>query len=119
MGIASSRAFKVGASRQPSLLPCIDLCNHSFAPNCALESQGDNSVSLIAQEDIPADEPLTITYGALSNTTLLQDYGFIVQQNPHDSVDMQLSVDYIQVSSSSPLGRQISPGASPGTGARD
>ena len=89
------------------MLPCIDLCNHSFAPNCTLESQRDNSVCLIAREDIPADEPLTITYG------------FIMQDNLHDSVEMRLSVDYIQVSSFLPLGRQLSPAAFPGTGTRN
>lgn len=52
---------------------------------------------LIAAVDIAADEAITITYGTLSNTSLLQDYGFIVDDNPNDKVDMLVSVDTIQV----------------------
>jgi len=97
MGMASSRAFKVGKSRQPCMLPLIDLCNHSFQPNCRMEVSADGTLRLIADGNIPADEAITITYGALSNTSLLQDYGFIVEDNPHDRVEMLVSADQIQV----------------------
>lgn len=97
MGCASSRAFKIGESATPSLLPLIDLCNHSFSPNCRLESGSDGTARLVACRDIQPQQPLQIDYGHLSNTTLLQDYGFIVSDNPFDEVHMQLSVDSIQV----------------------
>lgn len=97
MGVASSRAFKIGTAKQPTMLPLIDLCNHSFTPNCRLETSADGTVRLIASSDIPAADAIYINYGALSNTSLLQDYGFIVASNPHDAVDMQVSVDNIQV----------------------
>ena len=96
MGVASSRAFKIGAAKQPTMLPLVDLCNHSFTPNCKLETSADGTVRLIASSDIPADDAMYINYGSLSNTTLLQDYGFIMDSNPHDAVDMQISVDNIQ-----------------------
>ena len=101
MGVASSRAFKIGAAKQPTMLPLIDLCNHSFTPNCRLETSADGTVRLIASTDIPAADAIFINYGPLSNTSLLQDYGFIVHSNPHDAVDMQVSVDNIQVCASS------------------
>ena len=97
MGVASSRAFKIGAAKQPTMLPLIDLCNHSFTPNCRLETSADGTVRLIASSDIPAKDAIFINYGPLSNTSLLQDYGFIVDSNPQDAVDMQVSVDNIQV----------------------
>lgn len=98
MGVASSRAFKLGKTRQPTMLPLIDLCNHSFEPNCRLETSADGTVRLIADQDIPAAQAMLINYGALSNTSLLHDYGFVVENNPHDAVEMQVSVDHIQVS---------------------
>ena len=52
---------------------------------------------LIAAGDVLEGEAITITYGALSNTSLLQDYGFIVDDNPHDKVDMLASPEVIQV----------------------
>lgn len=79
------------------MLPLIDLCNHSFEPNCHMEISADGTLRLIADGYIPADEAITITYGALSNTSLLQDYGFIVEDNPHDRVEMLVSADQIQV----------------------
>jgi hypothetical protein len=97
MGVASSRAFKVGKSKQPCMLPLIDLCNHSFEPNCRMETSANGTLRLIADGDIPADEAITITYGALSNTSLLQDYGFIVEDNQHDRVEMMVSPSQIQV----------------------
>ena len=97
MGVASSRAFKVGEARQPTMLPLIDLCNHSFLPNSRLETSVDGTVRLISSQNISADEAIVIDYGRLSNTSLLQDYGFIVENNPHDSVEMQLSIDHLQV----------------------
>ena len=100
MGVASSRAFKIGPAKQPAMLPLIDLCNHSFSPNCRLETSSDGTVRLIASNDIPSNQAVSINYGHLSNTALLQDYGFVVEENPHDFVEMQVSVDHIQVGGS-------------------
>lgn len=103
MGIASSRAFKLGKARQPTLLPLIDLCNHSLLPNSRLETSADGTVRLISSQDIPADEAILIDYGPLPNTALLQDYGFIIENNPHDTVDLQLSIDHVQVCRALPM----------------
>ena len=97
MAVASSRAFKLGPAKQPTMLPLIDLCNHSLSPNCKLETSADGTVRLIASDNIAAAEAIFINYGPLSNPSLLQDYGFIVEDNPHDAVDMQVSIEQIQV----------------------
>lgn len=35
LSVTSSRAFRVrGPGHPAALLPLIDMCNHSFAPNC-------------------------------------------------------------------------------------
>ena len=44
MAVASSRAFKVGKAKQPCMLPLIDLCNHSFTPNCRMETSADGTL---------------------------------------------------------------------------
>lgn len=97
MGCAGSRAFKVGPHSQPSMLPMIDLCNHSFNPNCKLEGALDGSAHLVATKDIPKDNAMEINYGNLPNSVLLLDYGFVMAENPHDAADMAVSAQQIQV----------------------
>ena len=97
----SSRAFRVDAhAHEASALPLIDMCNHSFSPNCRVErASGGRSgeIRLVASKDIAANEPLTISYGSLSNDLLLLDYGFVViptspdddkSVNEHDMVEL-------------------------------
>lgn len=98
LGTASSRAFRIGPKGEPAMLPLIDLCNHSFSPNCRLERQEDGTAVLVSIAPIPEDTPLTISYGRLSNTDLLQDYGFIVEGNPNDALLLSLSANHIQAS---------------------
>lgn len=54
---------------------------------------------MIALRDVPKGQPLTISYGNLNNDSLLLDYGFFVQSNPHDRVSRELSLDVVQVCS--------------------
>lgn len=43
-------------------------------------------------------EMLTISYGNLTNSELLLDYGFTLPDNPHDRFDFSLSDDLIRAS---------------------
>ncbi len=47
---------------------------------------------------IDAGQPLLLSYGALSNDFLLMDYGFIVHDNPYDTVAMRFDTDLFDVS---------------------
>lgn len=88
----SSRAFRLrGPSAPASMLPLLDLANHSFAPNVEVKATSDGGVALRALAHFPIDTPLLLSYGALSNDFLLLDYGFIVAANPHDRCALRFS----------------------------
>lgn len=52
LAIVTSRAFRTKGPEKPAaLLPLIDMCNHSFEPNCQIV--GDRSdVTLVAKKNI-------------------------------------------------------------------
>lgn len=52
LAVVTSRAFRTrGPDKPAALLPLIDMCNHSFEPNCQIV--GDRSdVTLVAKKDI-------------------------------------------------------------------
>lgn len=96
----SSRAFRPGGPKSPgTLLPLIDMCNHSFSPNAKVVGSGkpgNNSLSMVAIKDIAIDEPILLSYGNLPNDFLLLDYGFVIAQNPHDTVKLAFDVGFIE-----------------------
>lgn len=57
---ASSRAFRLGgASASPSMLPGIDLCNHSLEPSCGVSVRAaDGAATLVAKRDLRAGKKL-------------------------------------------------------------
>ncbi|BDA46705.1 probable actin-histidine N-methyltransferase [Coccomyxa sp. Obi] len=87
LAMTTSRAFRVRGPQHPAaLLPLIDMSNHSFSPNCEVKPGPAGSVEMVAARDISQDEDLLLSYGALDNTFLLLDYGFIVPGNQYDTV---------------------------------
>ena len=98
MACVTSRAFRVaGPSKPASLLPLVDMCNHSFAPNAQLRAGPGKAVSLVALRALAADEPVLISYGQLSNNFFLLDYGFLIRDNPHDRVELRFDAALLQV----------------------
>jgi hypothetical protein len=72
------------------ICPCIDMANHDgrgrHTGEVAFEYFG-NSYSLALRQDAPSiqtGEEMFISYGARSNDQLLQYYGFVETNNPHD-----------------------------------
>ena len=103
MAAVSSRAFRTRGPTQPAaMLPLIDMANHTFSPNAEvlpLEG-GGGAVGLFARRAITEGEPLLLSYGQLSNDFLFMDYGFIVEDNPYDSVQLRFDVNLLQVRAS-------------------
>lgn len=79
------------------MLPLIDMCNHSFAPNCKLQTTGSGDVQLVTLQHIPQQQPLQLSYGSLSNDFLLMDYGFVVPGNPFERVQLSFSLELLEV----------------------
>ncbi len=99
LAVVTSRAFRTqGPSNPASMLPLIDMCNHSFAPNCAIAPmRAGGAAHLVAARNISAGEPLLLSYGNLENDFLLMDYGFVVPGNPYDRVQLRFDPGLLEV----------------------
>ena len=68
------------------ICPVIDMCNHKSigtSANVAYEFFAD-AYSLSATQTTSSGEEIFISYGSRSNDQLLQYYGFVETDNPHD-----------------------------------
>jgi histone-lysine N-methyltransferase SETD3 len=68
------------------ICPMIDMANHQSTTangGVSFEFFGD-AYSLAATRDVAQGQEVYISYGARSNDQLLQYYGFVEQDNPHD-----------------------------------
>ncbi|CDW87175.1 set domain protein [Stylonychia lemnae] len=77
------------------LVPLFDMLNHSQEPNVIITPYEDkitneSFVLLQAIKDIQKDEQLCISYGSLGNSHLIQKYGFTLENNPQNSLTIQL-----------------------------
>lgn len=121
MGVITSRAFSFRPSSDTAtdqeeeeeeaittLVPLLDLCNHirggnipgiaSPIPkkkNLTYTQVDDGSIEVRSCQTINNDDVLTITYGALSNSQLLRNYGFTLPCNiePDGSSNDMLEFD--------------------------
>lgn len=107
LAAVTSRAFRVGGLDRPAaLLPLVDLCNHDFDPNAEVvpyggggsgnggKSNGGSSnagggIAVVTKRPLKKGEPVLLSYGPLPNDFLLLDYGFVVDDNPHDAVALR------------------------------
>jgi hypothetical protein len=96
--VIASRAFKI-AELGTALIPLADLANHvSFAQEANLctvgiDKQTERFVLKAKGQKILEDEELCIKYNELSNWQLLLYYGFAIENNPLDSVLIELKID--------------------------
>ncbi|GAA6008631.1 hypothetical protein JCM10207_007185 [Rhodosporidiobolus poonsookiae] len=110
--ILSSRAFPSSLidgdkpNSTPVLFPGIDMLNHrptskvTWSSDVHVETvgtgadgkKGKGSLTIVLDEETPADEQVFNTYGAKSNEELLLGYGFTLPSNPADAVALRLSI---------------------------
>ena len=98
LSAVTSRAFRPGGEGAPAvLLPLIDMCNHDFQPNAAVGGTSKAStLHLKALRDITPGEDVTLSYGNLPNDFLLLDYGFVVENNMHDTVKLSFDPSFVE-----------------------
>ncbi|KAG7593023.1 SET domain [Arabidopsis thaliana x Arabidopsis arenosa] len=103
MSAVSTRAFRLHGNKKlrggssddvPMMLPLIDMCNHSFKPNVKIiqEQNGAESntlVKVVAETEVKENDPLLLNYGCLSNDFFLLDYGFVIESNPYDTIELK------------------------------
>ena len=79
-----------GLSREgspPSLVPVLDLFNHSPTHNVAHSlDPATECWQLTAVRPVESGEQLYISYGELCNSQLLQQYGFVIPSNEYDKL---------------------------------
>ncbi|XP_019422532.1 PREDICTED: histone-lysine N-methyltransferase setd3-like isoform X1 [Lupinus angustifolius] len=112
MAAVSSRAFRLYGNKCPDgvhievpmMLPLIDMCNHSFSPNARIVQERDTDnmkmqVKVVAEREIKEDDPLLLNYGCLSNDFFLLDYGFVVDSNPYDHIELKYDIALLDAAS--------------------
>lgn len=48
-----------------------------------------NSLQVVAEKEIGANDPLLLNYGCLSNDLFLLDYGFVIPSNQYDTIELK------------------------------
>lgn len=88
-----SRCLELPRSGE-SMVPCIDMLNHSATPSAYYEENSKDEVVLLPRPGvpIPKGDEITISYGdAKSAAEMLFSYGFIDAQSTADSLVLPLS----------------------------
>lgn len=76
-----------GEDRPFTLLPVIDCLNHSFEPNARiLFDDATQDFAVEALRAIAEGEEVVVSYGDLDSSTLLRQYGFLLDSSPHARV---------------------------------
>lgn len=72
-----------------ALAPFLDMFNHDFSVQVQSRIIDGNYV-LVAENETLADEQAFINYGPHDNLKLYLEYGFVLPNNPHDTVQLRL-----------------------------
>jgi len=94
-----SRAICFPSTNDLALVPYADLLNHNSFCSTFFDVQTDGffnkqrNVVLYTDRNYKQTEQVYVTYGQKSNAELLLLYGFVVERNPFDSVDICVSLN--------------------------
>ena len=82
--------------RQQCLLPLFDMLNHKYAAPIIWQSGGGGAgavptVGLAVGEDVEAGREIYNNYGPKSNQELLRLYGFVLEDNPQDTFELEVA----------------------------
>lgn len=91
----ASRIFgmMVNGRRTRALVPLADMLNHRFPQETGWHyDERAAAFVLTALQGFAAGDPIHTAYGRRSNTHLLLNYGFVLEENEHDECLLKLSV---------------------------
>jgi Rubisco LSMT substrate-binding/SET domain len=93
-----SRAIMLQKEGCIALVPYADLLNHNPFCSTYIDMQaelitGDKYVALYTDRPYSKMDQVYVTYGPKSNSELLLLYGFLVDRNPYDAVEITVSPD--------------------------
>jgi hypothetical protein len=97
LSLLLSRAIFLQNIKKISLVPYADFINHnpfssSFINSKQVAFSNANEITLYSDKDYNKLDQVFVTYGQKSNLELLILYGFILERNPYDSVDLRISI---------------------------
>ncbi|KAK0107353.1 hypothetical protein ONS95_004046 [Cadophora gregata] len=87
-----SRCLEVPNSGE-SMIPCVDMVNHSSQPNSYYEVTSDNNLILVLRPDVRVDSgsEVTISYGSSkTDAEMLFSYGFIDEESNARGLNLSL-----------------------------
>jgi hypothetical protein len=103
---------KLFKTKKYVICPVIDMCNHrsvGASAQVAFEFFSD-AYSLAADVQVNSGNEVFISYGSRSNDQLLQYYGFVEQDNPHDVYVMPPLRNWDIAGLEEAIGRPFAPG---------
>ena len=81
------------------IIPLLDIASHSIFPNCHIVLNHDRTAyDLRTIKPIEEGEEILIDYGPLGNEELFGDYGFSIDNNPHDKLMFKMDSVLIDTS---------------------
>merc|ERR1712070_1350985 len=97
MSMLFSRAVNLKEDAMLALVPYADLLNHSPYSNCyfmcnKIPFSDEKEVTLYADRNYAAGDQILISYGQKSNAELLLLYGFVIDRNLFDEVEISVGL---------------------------
>jgi hypothetical protein len=97
LSVVFSRAIFLKGLNMISLIPYVDFLNHnpfsiSYIDAKKITFSDNYEISIYSDKPINKYEQIFITYGPKSNLELIMLYGFILERNPFDSIEIRISV---------------------------
>ncbi|KAL9658728.1 hypothetical protein ABK040_005883 [Willaertia magna] len=75
----------------PTLLPVVDILNHKFNSKITYKTENE-TFYLNCRENLQKGQEVCNNYGAKSNDSFLLSYGFVMRENPEDSLYVQIGM---------------------------
>lgn len=85
--------LSIGGESRSAIAPFGELFGHSFAANCTFAGDHSKQFEIRTSDAVLAGQPLTVSYGPLTNARLFAQYGLWVDDNPHDAVHLAFPLE--------------------------
>lgn len=73
-----------------ALAPFLDMFNHDWSVQVQSKVLKNSFYVLVAETETQAEQQVFINYGPHDNLKLYLEYGFVLSQNPHDAIQLEL-----------------------------
>ena len=97
LSVLLSRAIFLQNLKKVSLVPYADFMNHNPFSSSYIDSKKiafskNNEIVMYADKDYNKFDQIFTSYGQKANLDLMVLYGFLLERNPYDSIELRISV---------------------------